>query len=160
MKSGHVFAIAAMALLPVAVQGQPFTGTPPAQATYAAATSTQAPVLVPNAREARTYVLFFDLGRSDLNARARRIIAEAVGAAQRLAVTRIDVAGHADLTGQPPYNHGLSLRRAQVVGAELVRRGIRKEVISVSAQGDTHPLIQTAPGLREPQNRRVEITLK
>ena len=121
---------------------------------------TPAPVPAAKAEEARTYLVFFDWDKSDLTARARQIIADAAGASSRLAVTRIEVAGHADKTGTAVYNQALSMRRAQAVAAELVRLGVKKEAIMVAAFGDTKPLVPTAAGVREPQNRRVEIVLK
>ncbi len=121
---------------------------------------TPAPVPAAKAEEARTYLVFFDWDKSDLTARARQIIADAAGASSRLAVTRIEVAGHADKTGTAAYNQALSMKRAQAVAAELVRLGVKKEAIMVAAFGDTKPLVPTAAGVREPQNRRVEIVLK
>ena len=55
---------------------------------------------------------------------------------------------------------GLSLRRANAVAGELVRDGVSKEAISIQGFGETHLLVPTGPGVREPQNRRVEIILK
>jgi len=52
------------------------------------------------------------------------------------------------------------MRRAQAVAAELVRLGVARTAIDISAYGDTRPLVATAPNTREPQNRRVEIVLK
>jgi OOP family OmpA-OmpF porin len=52
---------------------------------------------------------------------------------------------------------GLSERRARVVAAELVRDGVPQNAIDMHAYGDTHLLVPTGPGVREPQNRRVEI---
>ncbi len=118
------------------------------------------PAPAPRAEEARTFLVFFDWDKSDLTARARQIIADAAGASQRLAVTRIEVAGHADRTGTAQYNQALSLRRANAVAAELVRLGVKQNAIAISAFGDTKPLVPTAAGVREPQNRRVEIVLK
>ena len=123
-------------------------------------TTTPTPAPAPKAEEARTYLVFFDWDKSDLTARARQIIADAAGASQRLAVTRIEVAGHADKSGTATYNQALSMRRAQAVAAELVRLGVKQNAIAVTAFGDTKPLVPTAAGVREPQNRRVEIVLK
>ena len=119
-----------------------------------------APAPMVKAEEARTYLVFFDWDKADLTARARQIIADAAGASSRLAVTRIEVAGHADKSGTAAYNQGLSMKRAQAVAGELVRLGVKKDAIAVSAFGDTKPLVPTADGVREPQNRRVEIVLK
>jgi len=49
---------------------------------------------------------------------------------------------------------------AFVLAEELIRRGIARQDISVTAFGETRPLVATADGAREPQNRRVEIILK
>jgi OOP family OmpA-OmpF porin len=119
-----------------------------------------APVAAPAPAPARTYLVFFDWDRSDLTARARQIIAEAAQASTRVATTRIEVDGHADKSGTPAYNQGLSMRRAQAVAGELVRLGVARTAIDIQAFGDTKPLVPTAAGVREPQNRRVEIILK
>ena len=111
---------------------------------------------VPN----RTYLVFFDWDRADLTDRARQIIAEAAQASQRVQTTRIEVAGHTDSSGTARYNAGLSVRRAQNVAAELVRLGVPRAAITVQGFGEGRPLVQTAQGVREPQNRRVEIVLR
>ncbi|RKK05573.1 OmpA family protein [Pseudoroseomonas wenyumeiae] len=109
---------------------------------------------------ARTYLVFFDFDRADLTDRARQIIAEAAQNANRVQTTRIEVAGHADRSGSPQYNQRLSQRRADAVAAELTRQGIQRSAITVQAFGESRPLVATADGVREPQNRRVEIVLR
>ena len=109
---------------------------------------------------ARTYLVFFDWDRADLTDRARQIIAEAAENSRRVQVTRIEVAGHADRSGDAAYNQRLSQRRADTVAAELVRRGVQRSAITVQAFGESRPLVPTADGVREPQNRRVEIVLR
>jgi len=108
----------------------------------------------------RSYLVFFDWDRADLTDRARQIIAEAAQATSRVQVTRIEIAGHTDASGTPRYNQGLSVRRAQNVAAELVRLGVSRQSIAVQGFGESRPLVQTADGIREPQNRRVEIVLR
>ncbi len=119
-----------------------------------------APAPAPARTEARTYLVFFDWDRADLTDRARQIIAEAAQATQRAQTTRIEVAGHTDSSGTAQYNQGLSVRRAQTVAAELVRLGVPRAAITVQGLGETQPLVQTAKGVQEPQNRRVEIVLR
>jgi outer membrane protein OmpA-like peptidoglycan-associated protein len=46
------------------------------------------------------------------------------------------------------------------VAAELVRNGVPQSEIDIQAFGDTRPLVPTAAGVREPQNRRVAIILR
>jgi len=119
-----------------------------------------APAPAPAPAPARTYLVFFDWDRADLTDRARQIIGEAAQNSRRVQSTRIDVAGHADRSGSPQYNQRLSERRAEAVAAELVRNGVNRNEIVVTAFGESRPLVPTADGVREPQNRRVEIVLR
>ena len=118
-----------------------------------------APPISP-AQTLRTYLVFFDWDRTDLTDRARQIIAEAAAAATRVQSTRIEVQGHADRTGTSAYNGGISMRRARAVAGELVRQGVPQEEIALQSYGETHPLVPGQAGVREPQNRRVEIILR
>ena len=108
---------------------------------------------------AKTYLVFFDWNKADLTDRARQIIGEAAGA-RGTGVTRIEVNGFTDRSGSDSYNQGLSVRRANAVAAELVRRGVPRNEIMTRGFGEANPLVPTADGVREPQNRRVEIILK
>jgi OOP family OmpA-OmpF porin len=129
---------------------------------FNAAAPAPAPVAAPAAAPApaRTFLVFFDFDRADLTDRARAIIAEAAQNAQRTGSARIEVAGHADRSGTPQYNQRLSERRAQAVAAELERRGVARSAMTIQAFGESRPLVPTADGVREPQNRRVEIVLR
>ncbi len=115
---------------------------------------------VPVAIAVRTYLVFFDWDRADLTARARQIVAQAAAASTHVQTTRIEVNGYTDLSGTAAYNQRLSVRRAQSVEAELVRDGVARGEIGIHGLGESSPLVPTAPGVREPQNRRVEIILK
>ena len=108
---------------------------------------------------ARTFLVFFDWSKADLTDRARQIIGEAA-AARGQGVTRIEVNGFTDRSGPADYNMQLSVRRANAVAAELVRRGVPRNEIVTRGFGEENNLVPTADGVREPQNRRVEIILK
>ncbi len=120
----------------------------------------EAPVVAPAPAPVRSYLVFFDWDRAELSSRARQIIAEAAANSTKVQTTRIEVNGYADTSGTPKYNMGLSIRRAQAVTAELVRLGVPRQEIATKGFGDTVLLVPTGPGVREPQNRRVEIVLK
>jgi outer membrane protein OmpA-like peptidoglycan-associated protein len=117
------------------------------------------PAAPPAAPAARTYLVFFDWDRADLTERARQIVAEAAAASTHVATTRIEVNGYTDLSGTAAYNQKLSVRRARTVEAELVKDGVSQGEIEIHGYGESNPLVPTAPGVREPQNRRVEIIL-
>jgi outer membrane protein OmpA-like peptidoglycan-associated protein len=86
-------------------------------------------------------------------------IKQAAAQAQAGRSTRIEVTGHTDRAGSDAYNMALSLRRANAVKDQLVREGIAANQITVMGRGESQPLLPTADGVREPQNRRVEIVL-
>jgi outer membrane protein OmpA-like peptidoglycan-associated protein len=113
----------------------------------------------PAVQPARSYLVFFDWDRSNLTTRARQIIHEAADASTHVQVTRIEVNGYTDTSGTPRYNQGLSIRRARAVKAELIRDGVPAGEITTEGFGETHLLVPTGNGVREPQNRRVEIIL-
>jgi outer membrane protein OmpA-like peptidoglycan-associated protein len=108
---------------------------------------------------ARNYLVFFDWDKSTLSPEAEAILRDAAGAAGTLKSIRIDATGHADRSGSTDYNLKLSQRRAVAVRDELVRLGIPVGEIAIFAKGETDPLIPTPDGVREPQNRRVQIVL-
>ncbi len=114
-----------------------------------------APVVQP----ARSYLVFFDWDKATLTDRARQIIKEAADNSTHVQYTRIDVNGYTDTSGTPQYNMGLSMRRAGAVKAELIRDGVPAGAITTQGFGETHLLVPTGPGVREPQNRRVEIVI-
>jgi outer membrane protein OmpA-like peptidoglycan-associated protein len=109
---------------------------------------------------ARTYLVFFDWDKYNLTPRALQIISEAASDSKSTATTTLDVSGYTDTSGTPVYNQGLSLRRAKAVAAQLVADGVPESEIAIHAYGETHLLVPTGPGVREPQNRRVEIVLQ
>jgi outer membrane protein OmpA-like peptidoglycan-associated protein len=109
---------------------------------------------------ARTYLVFFDWDRADLTARARQIVSEAAQASTHVQTTKIEVNGYTDLSGTAAYNLKLSVRRAKSVESELIKDGVPAGEIAIHGYGESDPLVPTAPGVREPQNRRVEIILK
>jgi OOP family OmpA-OmpF porin len=115
---------------------------------------------VPAQAPARSYLVFFDWDKATLTDRARQIIREAADNSSKVQYTRIEVNGYTDTSGTPRYNQGLSVRRAQAVAAELVKDGVPRNAISIQGFGDTHLLVPTGPGVREPQNRRVEIIIR
>ena len=124
-----------------------------AMTTTAAAAAAPAPAVQP----ARSYLVFFDWDKATLTDRARSIIKEAADNSTHVQYTRIDVNGYTDTSGTPQYNMGLSIRRASAVKAELIKDGVPAAAIATQGFGETHLLVPTGDGVREPQNRRVEI---
>ena len=119
-----------------------------------------APIAAPAPAPARSYLVFFDWDKATLTGRARQIIHEAAENSTHVQYTQIEVNGYTDTSGSAKYNMGLSIRRADAVAGELVRDGVPKSAIAIHGFGETHLLVPTGPGVREPQNRRVEIIIQ
>ncbi len=109
--------------------------------------------------QATSFMVFFDWDRSNLSAQAESTISSG---GQRLQDHRLrprDRDGPHRPFRPGELQHGASLRRANTVKDPLVRNGVPATAISVIGKGESQPLVQTADGVREPQNRRVEIVI-
>ncbi len=106
-----------------------------------------------------SYLVFFDWDSAVLTPEALEIVRTAATSAGTLGSVRIELIGHADRSGPAIYNLGLSQRLADAVREQLIRLGIPEDAISTLAKGETEPLVATPDGVREPQNRRVEMGL-
>lgn len=113
----------------------------------------------PATSPARAFLVFFDWDSARLTDGARSVVATAARNVGQLGQVTVVTTGHADRSGPDAYNLNLSRQRAEAVKAELVRLGVSAGGISVAARGEAEPLVQTDDGVREPQNRRVQIVL-
>ena len=71
----------------------------------------------------------------------------------------VTVSGHTDLAGPADHNLALSERRAIAVAEALIDAGVASAAIKAAGFGQTHPAVETADGVAEVGNRRVEIML-
>lgn len=104
------------------------------------------------------YIVFFDWDKSNLRPDAASTLDNAVAQYANCGNARVMLAGHADKSGAASYNVGLSQRRNATVRSYLESKGVPGGVIATEAFGETAPLVQTADGVREAQNRRVEVS--
>ncbi len=107
-----------------------------------------------------SFMVFFDWDRSNLSQQALNTIKQASDAFKAKGNARITATGHTDTSGPEAYNMALSLRRANAVKDALVRNGVPAQAITVIGMGEKGLLVQTGDGVREPQNRRVEIVIQ
>ena len=104
-------------------------------------------------------IVFFEFDSAVIAGSAQPTLDSVVSNASACQWNSIAVEGHTDLSGSDAYNRGLSERRAQAVADALAARGLSRSSLTVSGVGETQPRVPTADGVREAQNRRVEITL-
>ena len=104
-------------------------------------------------------LVFFDWGKPDIGSDAAGVL-DALAADFRAAPGgRLQVSGHSDRSGSPAGNRRSAAKRADAVAAYLAERGVPRSAMAIASFGEERPLIPTADGVREPQNRRVEVGL-
>lgn len=107
-----------------------------------------------------SFILYFLENRDELTTDSRQVLGRALDEIARRPAPEVVVIGHTDRVGSVPYNDTLSLRRAERVRDELVKVGIAAGRIRVEGRGEREPLVATADEVAEPQNRRVEISVR
>lgn len=126
----------------------------------AAVLSLAAGPLQAQAPDGQPFRLFFDWSKPELTRDAQTILGEVVTAYQQSHPAHVYVAGHTDRSGSAGYNLRASKRRAEAVKDFLVAHGVPTAAIVLSAHGESEPIVPTEDGVREVQNRRVEISFE
>jgi hypothetical protein len=106
------------------------------------------------------FIVHFALDQATLDAQALAVISSAAQEYKRTGSARISVRGHTDTSGSGSYNQALSERREKAVADELMSQGVPAGVITGEALGENELAVQTADGVPEAGNRRVEIAIE
>ncbi len=102
--------------------------------------------------------VYFGFNRSDLTSAALAVIDDVVAAIGGSGKA-VSVVGHTDTVGSQSYNQALSERRAASVANRMVSQGVPGSTITQAGRSFNEPAVATGPNVREPRNRRVEITV-
>jgi OmpA-OmpF porin, OOP family len=105
----------------------------------------------------QVYLVFFDWDKYNITPEGMQILDAAAAHFKAGGAVQIQVTGYTDLSGSAGYNQRLSERRANAVAVALERLGVPRSDMVVAGRGMNDPRVPTALGVREPQNRRVEI---
>ncbi|MFN3827835.1 MAG: OmpA family protein [Micavibrio sp.] len=106
------------------------------------------------------YLVFFDFDKSAVAASGESVL-DAVGQeVKSRSLNAVSVVGHTDRAGSRTYNNRLALKRANSVREALINRGVDAGLIKVDGRGEDQNLVQTDDNVREPANRRAEITFQ
>ncbi len=111
----------------------------------------------PMAAQPQSFLVFFDWNRAEVTPDAQQILQTAASAFKAGAPVSVQVTGFTDTSGSAAYNQKLSERRANNVATVLAHDGIPPSAMTVSGRGQNDLRVPTPDGVREPQNRRVEI---
>jgi OmpA-OmpF porin, OOP family len=105
----------------------------------------------------QVYLVFFDWDKYNITPEGMQILQAAADHFKSGAAVQIQVTGYTDLSGSAGYNQRLSERRANAVAVALETLGVPRNEMIVTGRGMNDPRVPTPLGVREPQNRRVEI---
>lgn len=119
-----------------------------------------APAAEPMAPQDAMYLVFFDFDSSKVGSGGMNVLDAVAEEIKGRDLTSINIIGHTDTSGSKKYNQRLALRRGNAVRDALAKRGVAKEMIRVESKGELQLLVETPDSMREPANRRVEITFE
>lgn len=125
----------------------------------------QAPEVVeeepaPMVPEEAMYLVFFNWDSSDLSTGATSVIDAVANEIAKNTPEKVTISGHADTSGASDYNEKLALKRAKMVKDALISRGVSPDLVAIESHGENELLVQTSDNVREPANRRVNITFQ
>ncbi len=106
------------------------------------------------------YLVFFDWDQYDLNAGAQSVLDAVATEASKRSLKSLDIVGFADTSGSNEYNIKLGMRRANAVRDALVQRGLDPNMIKTTSRGEEELLVATPDNVREPANRRAQISFE
>jgi outer membrane protein OmpA-like peptidoglycan-associated protein len=109
-----------------------------------------------------SFTLYFREGKDELTPESKQRLSDVLAEISRRSsnISEVTVVGHTDRVGSVEYNDRLSLQRSQKVTDDLVRIGIKMDIISVAGRGEREPLVPTEDEVAEPRNRRVEVSIR
>ncbi|SPE29145.1 OmpA/MotB domain-containing protein [Candidatus Sulfopaludibacter sp. SbA6] len=106
------------------------------------------------------FTLYFGEGSEALLPESQAQLPAILNAIRERRATAISVIGHTDTTADPQFNYRLGRRRAQGLADILRARGVDSSDLFVESHGDTDLAVQTARGVAERRNRRVEVIVR
>jgi peptidoglycan-associated lipoprotein len=105
------------------------------------------------------FIIYFKDDSEELTPESELLLPEVFRTIRDRGALDISVIGHTDTIGTRDYNYQLSLRRARKVADLLVLQGVDRNILDIESHGEDNLLVKTRDQVREPRNRRVEITV-
>ena len=106
------------------------------------------------------FTLYFQFDSEELTEESRKLLSDVQQAVKMYPAPQVTVIGHTDTAGSAESNVELGMKRANAVRTQLIDAGVDGASINATSHGEATPLVPTADGVSEPQNRRVDITVR
>ena len=112
----------------------------------------------PMKSENAMYLVFFNWNSAQIGSGAQSVLDAIAEEVKKHPPTSLNVIGYADTSGSSKYNVRLGFKRAKSVRDALVKRGVSASMLKTDSKGEAELLVQTPDNVREPANRRVNIS--
>ncbi len=114
----------------------------------------------PMAPEEAMYLVFFNWDAYDLSSGAMNVLRAVADEVASNPPSQVNIQGHADTSGPADYNQRLAFKRATAVRDALVKMGVNADIINIESMGEDELLVSTPDNVREPANRRANISFQ
>ncbi len=118
------------------------------------------PEPVPEPEPQTEFVVYFAWNSPDLSDTAMGFLGEVLEEAVRQQPSSIVISGHTDTSGSNDFNLGLSRERVEAVAAYMTAAGIDPSILVLEWHGEALPVVDTGDDVRNPSNRRVEVSFE
>lgn len=115
------------------------------------------PPMIP---EEAMYLVFFNWDAFDISTSANSVLEAVAKEVAKNTPAQVNIQGHADTSGAADYNQRLAFKRATAVRDALVKLGVPENLINIESRGEDELLVPTPDNVREPANRRANISFK
>jgi outer membrane protein OmpA-like peptidoglycan-associated protein len=110
--------------------------------------------------KATSILFYFEPGTTQLTQASKDQVGNVINIIRSKEPAAVDIIGHSDRAGDADKNYLLALDRAKEVEKYLLDQNVTLKHCSVVSHGEDDPIIPTADGVEEPQNRRVEVIVR
>lgn len=114
----------------------------------------------PMAPKDAMYLVFFNWNSSLLDNGSAAVLDAVTKEIANTTPAKISIIGHADTSGSRAYNQRIGMRRAIAVRDGLIADGVDASLLDTQSRGQDDLLVETANNVREPANRRVNISFE
>ena len=106
------------------------------------------------------YKIYFPYNKYNLTKEALAAVKEIAAQVKGKKIQRVHIEGDTDTSGSDSYNQQLSDKRSAAVREALIAEGVPADKIDTVGLGESNPAVKTGDNVKEPLNRRAEVTIR
>lgn len=107
-----------------------------------------------------SYLLYFETQGMQLTPDSMALLPKIKETILSRQAVDISIIGHSDTMGAADMNEKLAYKRAEFVKDFFDQQALKIKEISLTSHGERNQLVKTEDNVKEPRNRRVEVTVR